>query len=269
MAETDSLEWSTQATSDRSTIDDKSEAKRDSTEWKPEDEEPADMGELDYDYSSLSEKISAGLREKDKGNALFAKGEYEKAWKQYDTCFIHVFTSKEEWIAIGPEGQAAINNYKVPIHLNRGLCRLRKDHLDDALWDFTEALRIDAQNSKGLYRKGVVLTKIIQRDMAKEGTDQLWDLDVATDRAKEGRDALVQAAKLSPNDVNVRNALKEMKQVREQLAAHRQKYRADQKKLYSTFISNLDKNNRKMSETEEQAIFEDLPELERVRIDSL
>lgn len=269
MAETDSLEWSTPATPDKDGHDDQLGVARDSTEWKPEDEEPADMGELNYDYSSLSEKIGAGLREKEKGNALFAKGEYEKAWKQYDTCFIHVFTSKEEWVAIGPEGQAAINEYKVPIHLNRGLCRLRKDHLDDALWDFNEALRIDAKNPKGLYRKGVVLTKIIQRDMAKEGTDQLWDLDIAVDRAKESREILMEAAKLSPNDVNVRNALNELKRVRDQLARHRQKYRADQKKLYSTFISNLDKNNRKVSEAEEKAIFEDLPELERVRIDSI
>lgn len=268
MAETDSLEWAASVASGNAQVPEQQSAKRDAREWSADDEEPADLGELDYDYSSISEKISAGLKEKEKGNALFAKGEYEKAWKQYDTCFIHVYTSKEEWIAIGSEGQAAINEYKVPIHLNRGLCRLRKQHLDDALWDFNEALRIDGRNPKALYRKGVVLTKLVERDMSKESTDELWDLDLATGRAKEAREALTQAARLSPNDVNVRNALNELKRVREQLAKHRKKYRADQKELYSTFISNLDKSNRKMSQTEEKAVFEDLPELERVRIDA-
>lgn len=51
-------------------------------EWKHEDEEPADYGELDYDYTYVSEKISSGLEEKEKGNKLFAQGKYEEAWKQ-------------------------------------------------------------------------------------------------------------------------------------------------------------------------------------------
>lgn len=262
MAETDNLEWGKQAGSEED-----GEEKRDVTEWDMKNEEVADMGELDYDYSSVEQKIAAGLKEKEKGNILFQKGEYEKAWKQYDTCFVHVYTSKEEWVAIGPEGRASINNFKVPIHLNRGLCRLRKKHFDNALWDFNEALRIDENNVKGLYRKGLVLTRIIESDMAKEGSDELWDLDVAEGRANEARTVLMKAVKLSPGDINIRNALQDLKTVRDELAEHRKKYRANQKKLYSTFISNLDKENARIREEEEKSVFDDLPQLERVRIE--
>lgn len=241
------------------------------TEWEvgsddPADE-PADFSELDYDYSSVQEKIAAGLKEKAKGNALFAKGEYEAAWKQYDRCFVHVYTSKEEWEAIGKQGRADINNFKMPCHLNRGLCRLRKQDLDNALWDFSEALRIDPNNAKGLYRRSVVLIGLIKRDMAKQDTGELWDLDVAEGKAEDARKDLMKAVKLAPNDIGIRKAFDDLKQVRDQLVEHRKKYRADQKKLYSRLISNLDKDNQKLREAEENGLFDDMPRLERLRIE--
>lgn len=238
----------------------------DQAEWKPEDEEPADYGELDYDYTSVSEKIEAGIAEKEKGNKLFAKGQYEDAWKQYDRAFVHIYTSKEEWEAIGPEWRQAINDFKLPCHLNRGLCRLRKDDLDNALWDFSEALRIDPTNTKGLYRRGVVLTRVIKREMAKEEHGEVWDLDKADKRAADARKDLIQAAKQQPNDINIRKSLDELKSVREELAEHRKKYRKDQRKLYSNLISNLDRDNQKLAEEEDKELFEDMPKLERIRI---
>lgn len=242
-------------------------AETDACEWDPQNEEPADLSELDYDYSSVEEKISNGLKDKQKGNELFAAGEYEAAWKQYDRCFVNIYTSKEEWSAIGAQGRANINNFKLPCHLNRGLCRLRTDDYENALWDFSEALRIDENNPKGLYRRGLTLIRMIQADMAKEGTDELWDLDVTEERIEEAKKDLMNAVKLVPNDVGVRKALEELKQVREQLKVHKKKYRDDQKKLYSTFITGLDRENQKIREAEEKGLFESMPKLERIRIE--
>lgn len=241
-------------------------ADTDATEWNLEDEQPADLSELDYDYTSVQEKISAGLREKEKGNKLFAKGEYEAAWKQYDRCFVHIYTSKEEWAAIGNHGRESINQFKLPCHLNRGLCRLRKDDLTNALWDFSEALQIDPTNAKGLYRRGLVLVQLVKQDMEKEGTGQLWDLDQAEKRAEDAKTDLMTAVKLVPNDVAVRTVLQQLRLVREQLVEHRKKYMLDQKKLYSSFISNLDRDNHKIQEAEEKGIFDNMPPLEHVRI---
>lgn len=253
MAESDRLEWSSDA--------------KDFQEYDPQNEEPADMGELDYDYSSIQEKIEAGQREKEKGNKLFAQGEYEAAWKQYDRCFVHIYTSKEEWAAIGESGRDAINNFKLPCHLNRGLCRLRKDDLKNALWDFTEALRIDPSHVKGLYRRAITLIRMTRSDLAKEGTEELWDLDVTEQRVEEARKDLLIAVKLAPNDSSIRQGLTELKQVKNELALHRKKYRADQKKLYSTFISNLDKDNQRQQQAEEKGIYDDMPQLERIRLE--
>lgn len=259
MAETNELDWGKAP----------AEGPIDPHVYDPEKEEPADMGELDYDYSSIEEKIKAGFREKEKGNKLFKNGEYEKAWKQYDRCFVHIYTSKEEWAAIGDAGHDEINQFKLPCHLNRGLCRLKENDLTNALWDFTEALRIEPDHGKGLYRKGMTLIGMVRNDLAKEGTGELWDLDVAEQRVEEARINLMQAVKLVPNDVNIRNALAEQKDVKEALMQHRKKYRADQKKLYSTFISNLDKDNRRLQDVEGNTdVFDDMPMLERVRIDS-
>lgn len=242
-------------------------AEGDNTEWEVGDEEPADFSELEYDYSSVEEKIAAGLKEKEKGNELFSKGEYEAAWKQYDRCFVHIYTSKEEWEAIGNQARRDINQFKLPCHLNRGLCRLRKDDLDNALWDFSEALRIDPDNPKGLYRRATVLTGMVRRDMAKQETGEYWDLDGAEKKVDDAKKDLMNAVKLVPNDLGVRRAFNDLREVREQLAQHRKKYRVDQKKLYSKLMSNLDKENQKLTEAEEKGIFADMPRLERVRIE--
>jgi hypothetical protein len=163
-------------------------------------------------------------------------------------------------------GGDEINQFKLPCHLNRGLCRLRKDDLDNALWDFSEALRIDSASAKGHYRRGLVLTRLVQREMAKEAEGEHWDLDKALSNADEAKGDLVFAGKAAPADKSIRDAILELRSVREELLEHRRRYRADQRRLYSSFITNLDRDNARITEAEEQGLMADLPPLERVRI---
>jgi hypothetical protein len=225
------------------------------------------LSTLDYSLSTPSERIASATKEKEKGNALFVSGAYEAAWKQYDKAFVHIYTSKEEWDAIGSSGRAEINAFKLPCHLNRGLCRLRRDDLDNALWDFSEALRIDNSSAKGHYRRGLVLTRIIRREMAKEQDHKNWDLEKAEERAGEAREDLLTAARAVPSDKTVRDALDDLKKVREDLREHRRMYRNDQKRLYSSFITNLDLDNKRIRDAEEKGLLADLPKLERIRIE--
>lgn len=194
------------------------------------------------------------------------KGDYEGARKQYDKAFVYIYTSKEEWEAIGKQGQAEINTFKLPCHLNRGLCRLRCGELDNALWDFSEALRIDRDSVKGHYRHGVVLTKLISRDLEAAKAGENWNLEKAESRAQDALEDLMYAAKAKPQDSTIRDAINELNTVREALRAHRREYRAQQRRLYSSFITNLDKDNARLKEAEEQGLFADMPPLERVRI---
>lgn len=225
------------------------------------------LSKLDYEISTPKERIANATKEKNLGNKLFAEGKYEAAWKQYDKAFVHIYTSKEEWEAIGKSGRNAINQFKLPCHLNRGLCRLRaNDGLENALWDFSEALLIDPTSAKGMYRRGIVLTRLVEADLAKEEAGESWDLDKAEKRAADARADLISAAKAVPSDKSIRVALEELQVVRKALRVHRQNYRKDQKELYSSFISNLDKDNARIKEAEEQGLLEDLPPLEKIRI---
>jgi peptidylprolyl isomerase len=91
---------------------------------------------------STSEKIVSSEKEKEKANDLFREGKYEEARKQYDTAFVHVFITKEEWEGFMPEDEKnAITMHKGALHLNRGMCKLKLGKLDDALWDCDEGLK--------------------------------------------------------------------------------------------------------------------------------
>jgi len=232
-------------------------------EYDPANEEPADYGELDYDYKSIPEKIRAGTRAKERGNALYKKGKYELAWKEYDRAFVHIYTSKEEWEAIGVEWRTSINLFKLPVHLNRGLCRLKERDLENALWDFSEALRIDENNVKGLYRRALVLTQLIRDTLASK---EAWNLEKTQERADSAKADLMKAVKISPNDPNIRTAITDVKEVRALLREENRKYRKDQKKLYTGLIANLDIQNQRLKEKEDAELLKDMPKLERVRI---
>lgn len=117
-----------------------------------------------------------------------------------------------------------------------------------------------------MYRRGIVLTRLVEADLEKEDAGESWDLDKAEKRAADARTDLVTAAKAVPTDKSIRDALEELKAVREKLRGHRQKYRKDQKVLYSSFISNLDKDNARIKDAEEQGLLNDMPPLEKIRI---
>ncbi len=239
---------------------------KDVAEYDPANEEPADYGELDYDYTSISDKIAGGTRAKERGNEQYRLGNYEKAWKEYDRAFVHIYTSKEEWEAIGDQWRRAINQFKLPCHLNRGLCRLKKDDLENSLWDFSEALRIDENSVKARYRRGVTLTRMVLADLEKEQKNESWNLDKAQERADSAKEDLMRAVKLSPNDKAIRDAIEDVKSVRTKLRDVQRRYKREQKKLFTGLIANLDESNRRKQEEEEKSIFKDMPPLERVCI---
>lgn len=229
--------------------------------------ENADMGELDYDLRTMEHKIARGNKEREAGNKLFKQGKFKEAWKTYDRAFVYIYTSKEEWEAIDSAGRNAINQFKKPCHLNRGLCRMRCGDYKDAHWDFSEALRIDSDDLKGIYRRGLAQLRICQEDVAKEKKGQWWDLDNVEEGCEQARADLYRACRAAPRDLNIREAIKELNALRGQVKIHRKKYNADQRKLYSSFISNLDKDNKKKKEIEDKEIYKDMPDLERIRIE--
>eukprot|EP00179_Madagascaria_erythrocladioides_P022100 CAMPEP_0198331942 /NCGR_PEP_ID=MMETSP1450-20131203/17938_1 /TAXON_ID=753684 ORGANISM="Madagascaria erythrocladiodes, Strain CCMP3234" /NCGR_SAMPLE_ID=MMETSP1450 /ASSEMBLY_ACC=CAM_ASM_001115 /LENGTH=130 /DNA_ID=CAMNT_0044036361 /DNA_START=10 /DNA_END=399 /DNA_ORIENTATION=- len=87
----------------------------------------------------LPSKLAAAEAEKRRGNSLFAAGDYPGAKAAYDLAFVNIFTSKEEWEHhLTAADKAALNAFKVPLHLNRCIARLRMGELDLAHWDAAE-----------------------------------------------------------------------------------------------------------------------------------
>lgn len=82
--------------------------------------------------------------------------------------------------------------------------------LKDAIGDFTEALRIYEENPKGLYRRAITLIRLIDHDLEKDGTSELWDFDVAEERAEDARKDFRKAVRIVPSDIKMRNALQEL-----------------------------------------------------------
>mmetsp|Transcript_6743 Transcript_6743/g.28839 ORF Transcript_6743/g.28839 Transcript_6743/m.28839 type:complete len:109 (-) Transcript_6743:940-1266(-) len=48
---------------------------------------------------------------------------------------------------------------------------------EDALWDFSEAVRIDPENVKGRYRRAVCHLEMVKLEMKKEGEGRFWDIE--------------------------------------------------------------------------------------------
>ena len=198
---------------------------------------------------------------------LFRQGKYEEARKTYDRAFFYIYSSKEEWEALGPEGRKDINQFKLPCHLNRGLCRLRCSDFKNAHWDFSEALSIDPENVKGFYPRRLTQLRMCQGEVAKEEKGEWWDLEKVEQQAEESRKDLYRACRSVPRDMDIRQAIKELKALREELAVHRKNYNADRRKLYSLFVANLDKDNRRKQRIEDEDLFKDMPDVERIRIE--
>uniref|UniRef100_A0A7S1TEG4 Peptidylprolyl isomerase n=2 Tax=Compsopogon caeruleus TaxID=31354 RepID=A0A7S1TEG4_9RHOD len=186
---------------------------------------------------SIDEKLTNSERFKAEGNAWVGQREYAKAKKSYDNAFVHLFTSKEEWETIlSAQDKDRINRFKVPLHLNRGLCRMKLDDLENALWDLSESLRLDDTNVKGRYRRGLVKIEMADRMMKKEEEGKYWDIDRVQTLIDEAKKDLLAAVNGAPRDRNIREALGRLKPLENRLGQFRVQYKTQQRELFSGFL---------------------------------
>mmetsp|Transcript_3147 Transcript_3147/g.9599 ORF Transcript_3147/g.9599 Transcript_3147/m.9599 type:complete len:288 (+) Transcript_3147:113-976(+) len=226
------------------------------------DDAPANIDDPSYQYEaqSVHEKLENAKKSKEEGNAHFKKGNYAEAEKSYDHAFVSIFIGKEEWAAMDEADRKIINDFKVPCHLNRGFCRLKMEQYDNALWEFSEVVRLDPENVKARYRRSLARMALIQREMKKEEQGAFWDVEKQQNTAAETRDDLVFSIKKCPNDKNLRTALDNLKEIDESLRASRKKYRDEQVRLFSGFL------NKPENEPEEEVDYSLMPALEAVHI---
>jgi tetratricopeptide (TPR) repeat protein len=151
---------------------------------------------------STKQKIEAGMKLKEEGNQHVKEGEYRKACRSYRRVFgcINGLISKDnEAMAkfskpddmMTDEDFAQVTQLKSVVYSNLALCYLKLKEFDNALEQAEKAIEFDKNNIKALHRKGIACNEL-----------GLWE---------KGKDALMTAIKLEPNNAAVKAELQTWK----------------------------------------------------------
>ncbi|CAH0516372.1 unnamed protein product [Peronospora belbahrii] len=219
---------------------------------------------------TVDERIESALEQKEKGNALIAKQDYDQAQKCYDSGFVHIFYSKEEWENfLSQEDKDKVNKVKLLLYLNRALCKIKLAKIEDALWDCDQAILLDPNNSKGHFRRGLVFTEKLKNELEKEKNGEFWIVDKGFEYLSEAAKSFDKAKELigDANDHKLLHALADLKRSQTLLNKYAAKYKEDEKKLYKEKIfDRLEAKNKELEKQEklraEAEEFDDMPALE-------
>lgn len=164
---------------------------------------------------SEEEKLEEMRARKQIGNELFKKRRYPAAKKSYDRAVAFFDSPTSD---LDPNVKSKINELLVQCHINLAVCLDRMGDISKVMTHCKKALEIAPSNVKALYRQGCAY--------------------LAMDDFYNARSTLKHALQLSPNNIDVRKKLKEVKS--KQLAQD-----AADKKLYSNLFGRLSKMEAK------------------------
>ncbi|KAL0592102.1 hypothetical protein ABG067_000755 [Albugo candida] len=218
---------------------------------------------------TVDERVRLATEEKQKGNSCIAEKDYEAAQKHYDSGFVNIFYAKDEWDQLlSEQDRAEINQIKLLLYLNRGLCKLKLNKIEDALWDCDQAISLDATASKAHFRRGLVYTEKLKQEFEKERNGQFWVIDKGVKYAKEAQESFRKASELCSNaDAGIARGMLELERQKAQLQRYASKYKEDEKRLYKEQIfDRMVAKNKKLQEEEAKRamedVFKDMPALE-------
>eukprot|EP00871_Galdieria_phlegrea_P004631 jgi/Galph1/5169/GphlegSOOS_G3856.1 len=215
------------------------------------------------DNPTAKEKVALATKHKELGTSLLKQGKLKEAIAELDKAFVHIFTPRDQWEWVYSESdRQLINQFKIPCHLNRGLCKWKLGKLESALWDFDEVVRIDPNNIKALYRRGCVYSEWIEKELSKEEKKEFWNTDKVERMMKQAKKDLRKAYEMNPTDNAIIRALHVLKSLEQRLQLYLREQRKQQKQVFSFAFSKLQEQNRKDED-------ERMPPLERIRIDDL
>ena len=144
------------------------------------------------------DRCKAALEEKEKGNKLFQEGDYEGAKKCYDSGFVNIFIHRDEWAhLVSKDDKKMFNDVKGVLHLNRCMCRVKMEKWDDAIWDADRSIEFKPGNQKAHYRRCLIYTGFLTRELDKEAKGSFWDVEKAKKFAKKAREDLDLAVELN------------------------------------------------------------------------
>eukprot|EP00644_Phytophthora_capsici_P008931 jgi/Phyca11/5519/fgenesh1_pm.PHYCAscaffold_6_\ len=125
---------------------------------------------------TTNEKLTACDEFRVLGNLFFKHGQYQRAAFHYHKALVYfeyIFPDTDE-------EEAEADALKLKLLLNFAACRLKTLHLDDAVHHANQALEIDPENVKALYRRAQAYRLKDEFDLAQK------DISRAIERSKAG-----------------------------------------------------------------------------------
>ncbi|KAG2777628.1 hypothetical protein JG687_00001703 [Phytophthora cactorum] len=141
---------------------------------------------------TTQEKLAACDEFRVLGNLFFKHGQYQRAAFHYHKALVYfeyVFTDTDE-----EEAQA--DALKLKLLLNFAACRLKTMHLDDAVHHANQALEIDPNNVKALYRRAQAYRLKDEFDLAQKDIERAVELSKAAEATQSVDSLLIQEKKL-------------------------------------------------------------------------
>lgn len=108
-------------------------------------------------------------KNKDEGTELFKGGNYEHATVRY----IKSLTHCAKFYDCNDEDRKEIDEIKLSLYLNLSLCYIKLNSFDKAYENTKEALKIDPENVKAMYRQATCLEKRNELREAKKLLDKV------------------------------------------------------------------------------------------------
>ncbi|KAH9082510.1 hypothetical protein Ae201684P_009833 [Aphanomyces euteiches] len=220
--------------------------------------------------ATVDERLTESTKHKEEGNALVKKGDYEAAQKCYDTAFVHIFYGKDEWeVLVSAEDKVRINNHKVPLYLNRALCKIKAKKWGDAEWDCDKAIEINNKLPKAHFRRSLVFLGKLNDELEKEERKEFWVIDKAKNFLEEAEKSLQKAIELTGDtaDGQIVKTQNDLKRSKVTLHKYIRNYHEAEKKLYKENIMDrlVATNKKKQAAEHERELedeFADMPSLE-------
>jgi tetratricopeptide (TPR) repeat protein len=129
----------------------------------------------------VPQKIESAKAEKDRGNALFTKGEFKDALAAYHYAKLHI----KGLMNLNTEEQEAIKAVELSCNLNMAQVYIKFGWWQKAVTVSTQVLEQDPNNVKALFRRGKAYIELNSTEKARAD--------------------LVAAIKLAPNDKGLRD----------------------------------------------------------------
>jgi len=140
-----------------------------------------DDNEDDHDNRRLPKKrrMEIVMKNKTEANELFSDGNYKFAAARYTKALSHC----AKFVDLSPKDTTEVDSVKLSLNLNLALAYTKLKNMSQALRVCNDALLIDAESVKALYRRALVKYEIKHYDKAKEDVLKALTLNTTPDKA--------------------------------------------------------------------------------------